>query len=67
MSVCNSCAPGDCSFAETAGQGDGAAVEFGCWDEVLAAIDALCSEFFRSVEAPAPPEEAVAEKEKHDL
>jgi len=57
-------------LAETAGHGDGAAVEFGCWEEVLAAIDALCSEFFRSVESvenPPPLGESVAAEEKHNL
>ena len=45
-----SCPPCDCSFAEPLGHGEGASVEFASWNEVLEAVDALCEEFFRSLE-----------------
>jgi len=59
-----SCPPGDCAFSEPQGHGDGSGVELVCWDQVLAAIDALCSEFFRSIggsglQGEIPPEETL--------
>jgi len=56
--ISRSCPPGDCLFAEALGHGEGASAEFACWDDVLAAVDALCSEFFRTLEAP--PQESAA-------
>ena len=45
-----SCPPSDCAISEPLEPGEGASVEFASWDEVLVAVDALCAEFFSSLE-----------------